>query len=238
MHYPVLENRLFNRSALYGEIDWNNLPVVIDAWEERMREWYIEPALQLEKASSHFGFAVMALNSILIDALSQYYAGQQSSSQTVFKDFLRAQIPEFAQQLPSAIRYQFNNNNRSCNDYADVFYAGMRCGIVHEAHPSLYCAISGQGQMITLYPDGLTTYQDNHAPCPTIVFDPYRVRDRIHQVFDQYLLDLRAKNPSFDNLRDKFKQKFMGSFGIRIEGTSHFRLLCAKVRISFRRLFH
>jgi hypothetical protein len=81
-HLPVKEKRLFLPDTSYSDIDWNDFNVAVDAFGKRIEEWYIKPIEELNKGE-HFGFAVMAMNCILIDALSQFYSGAEEADRTV-----------------------------------------------------------------------------------------------------------------------------------------------------------
>ena len=90
MHYEVVrERRYFDRDRRYSEINWVNLAAVVEAFEKRISNWYIEPARKLAE-NGHFAFTVMAINCLIIDMLSQYTVGaDESSRKQTFKDFVR-----------------------------------------------------------------------------------------------------------------------------------------------------
>ena len=76
---PVKENRWFRAEKKYSDIKWGDFKEVVAEFTGRIEDWYIKPAETLQKASGHYSFAIMALNCLLIDALSQYYFGAQQS---------------------------------------------------------------------------------------------------------------------------------------------------------------
>ena len=115
------DRRWFKPGVLYSHIDWSQLNSVVDAFAERLEEWYIKPAEAL-KISGHFAFGAMALNCILIDTLSQYSSGALFSTATTFKDFVRAALPEFRQPLAPPLDHFDPRKGRvkRLNDFADV----------------------------------------------------------------------------------------------------------------------
>src|SRR5690349_8915463 len=115
---PVKENRWFRAEKKYSDIKWGDFKEVVAEFTGRIQDWYIKPAETLQNASGHYSFAVMALNCLLIDALSQYYYGAQQSptealngcnkpcesSRSKFMDFVKARIPQLAGTFTPAIK--------------------------------------------------------------------------------------------------------------------------------------
>lgn len=87
-------NRYFSKKTLYSQIDWSSLDDVVDAYRQRILDWYAEPAAELAK-NGHFAFALMALNCLLIDTLSQFVEGKDSSSKGEFKKFIQDKAAKF-----------------------------------------------------------------------------------------------------------------------------------------------
>jgi hypothetical protein len=216
-YYPVKENRFFTAGQKYSDIDWNSLDAAVEAFDERIQKWYIEPIQHLISASVHFGFPVIGLTCLLIDTLSQYSAGELESSRNKFKKFVQANLSSFSQSLPTPIDVpQPNGSNRSIVDYADVLYSGFRCGILHEANVTPYGVIaSGIPTTTEFHLEGITKYVDN-TNCPSIIINPNKLFDEVNSFHQAYIKDLKNKNAQYDDLRIKFKKKFAWSFGIDI----------------------
>ena len=72
-------SRYFSKEVRYSQVDWSSLDQIVDAFRQRILDWYAEPAAELPK-NGHFAFAVMAFNCLLIDTLSQFVGGKHSSA--------------------------------------------------------------------------------------------------------------------------------------------------------------
>lgn len=146
MYYePVQFQRHFEKTNLYSAIDWYNFTEVVEAFDRRIRGWYIEPTELLISQSGHYSFTVMAMTCLLIDALSQYRYGVLSSEGQHFKRFVKDFLPSYGGSLPSMICHydlKYSTNGKPLDTYADVLWHGFRCGILHEAHAPLYCGIN------------------------------------------------------------------------------------------------
>ena len=98
------------------------------------------------------GFAIMALNCLLIDTFYQFKYGLKSSEELNpitndkgvgrhYKTFLRDTFPElFLQQPPVGNK-----------DLADLFYTDIRCGILHSAQTKGCSMLACEGGKITQY---------------------------------------------------------------------------------------
>ncbi len=216
---PVLAGRIFSPGVLYSDIDWRSLREVVTAFEKRIREWYVQPARALEAASGNYAFAVMALNCLLIDTLSQFFRGETHSKRSVFLSFISLKLPAYSQRLRVPIERPAGCKPAALEDVAQVLYFGFRCGILHEAHVPLYGAIFGLPTPVQVEPVGNTQYSDSRA-CPTVIIDPHQLLDALDQVLSQYTADLMDADPAHDSLRVAFKAKFGSSFGVDLAGAS------------------
>jgi hypothetical protein len=225
---PVKENRWFRAEKKYSDIDWSDFKVVVAEFQGRIEDWYIKPAETLGNTSGHFNFAVMALNCLLIDALSQYYYGAQQSpaeaangcnkpcesSRSKFLDFVKAKIPHLSGTLPTPIKTPKGN----LTELEDVLYSGFRCGILHEAHVPLFGGIKGQANAAEFDPIGDATYQNpaDGTHCPSVTIDPGHMLACVKHAFANLVTDLLNSDPAFNDRRLRFKEKFESSFGIVI----------------------
>jgi hypothetical protein len=211
-YQPVRDQRYFTSEELYSQIDWTDFRKVVDAFRRRLEGWYVTPAQIIRDHSWHYSFALMALDCLLIDALSQYYYGVTTSSRTTFKDFVKESLPALA-SLPAPIKCP---GAADLKTYADVLYAGFRCGILHEAHVPLYGGMSPlAARLYAFEPTGYTKYHDG-TDCPTVQVDPVVLFDELKKVFAVYLSDLVNPDARHDDRRAKFKAKFSSSFGIDV----------------------
>jgi hypothetical protein len=224
---PVQNARAFRRMTRYDQINWNNFGEVVDAFHGRIDDWYILPTKELinHKDGGHYAFAIMALNCLLIDTLSQFYYGADrspserrdsfpESSQAKFKDFLVAQLNHRTGPLPTKIE----SARGDLLTFEDVLYSGFRCGILHQAHVPLYGAIAGVPGVLEFEASGKTKYADGRD-CPTVICFPQELFEEIETVFLKYLVDLMNPDLGFNDLRRRFKAKFEDSFGVTISTT-------------------
>ena len=223
-YIPVQSARAFRRMTRYDQINWNNFSEVVDAFHGRIDDWYILPTKGLinHKDGGHYAFAIMALNCLLIDTLSQFYYGADrspserrdsfpESSQAKFKDYLVAQLSHRTGPLPTKIE----SARGDLLTFEDVLYSGFRCGILHQAHAPLYCGIAGVTGVLEFEASGSTQYADGRD-CPMVVCFPQKLFEDIETAFLRYLVDLMNPDHVFSDLRRRFKAKFEDSFGVII----------------------
>jgi hypothetical protein len=212
---PVKKARLVTKKIRYDEIDWNSWSDVIRRFEQQLHWWYVNPIKQLRKRSGHNGFAVVALGCVMIDAMSQYWAGIEQSSGNAFKDFVRSKLPSHGAKFPATIRVwdEKAGKERQAVDFADVLWNAFRCGILHEAHVPLYGRLWGVPSVFEFVPGGLCTYADTGAPCPTVNLNPGPFADEVIAAFNRFIRDLKCADPQ---LRAHFRKKFLVSYGIDI----------------------
>jgi len=138
---------------------WNK---AIEMVEERFKERYFSTIHYLsfdykvkEKTVQKFeknGFAIMALNCLLIDTFYQFEYGLATSSEINpvtgdagvgrhYTAFLRAKFPELFTVQP----------NVGDNDLADLFYSDIRCGILHSAQTKGCSMLACEGGPILDY---------------------------------------------------------------------------------------
>jgi hypothetical protein len=207
---PVEANRYFSRGVRYVQVDWADFREVVRQFRARIHEWYLEPGNELQRSTWDYTFALMAIDCLLIDTMSQYHEGHVKSSQQQFKRFVASHLPALAASLPTPIRQP---SGPPLHSFADVLYVGFRCGILHEAHVALYGGLGGLGgQLCDVDADVCTRYDDDGSVCPTVRMDPTAIFSELKRLFHEYMNDLLS--PAHSQLRTKFKKKFKASFGI------------------------
>jgi hypothetical protein len=231
-YQPVKDQRFFCVGNKYDQINWRDFREVVKAFRMKLQEWYLVPADLLRPNWDH-AFSLMAINCLLIDALSQYYYGQRASGRSTFKKFVRRKLPEFRAELPEPIRENPSRRKRRkapttklkpqktkyLYTFADVLYVAFRCGILHEAHTALCGGLAGLGgKMCDVDTDVCTRYRDG-SDCPTVRMDPQVIYDALKVIINDYLDELIDPNPKYEPRRRKFKHKFKASFGIDVAGS-------------------
>lgn len=221
MIYEVVQaNRYFDKDRLYSEIDWTKLDQIVDAFQKRIQDWYLDPAKELAK-NGHFAFSVMALNCLLIDTLSQFACNEDFSDPKTFKKFITDKLPQYAVTLSPAILHNDGKRKINLADVADVLYHGFRCGILHQAHITPYGLVDpGASQPVRQEISGHVKYKSSGSDCPAVVINPLKLLEDISNVFDGYLKELTDRDTKHDQLRVNFKDKFSKSFGVDVNSAS------------------
>lgn len=213
---PVKCDRFFTKEKLYSEVSWSDFNSVVAAFEDRIRNWYFDPATVLKNANGHYAFSIMAIDCLLIDTFSQFFAGKCESSRSTFTGFIQSYLGRFNSSLVSPITYSYRGKSKYLVTVADVIYAGFRCGILHQAHIPLFGAVDPGGAPFRDVPTGLTLYSTSGSPCPTVVINPLELLSDLEDLFSQYVKDLQNPSCGFDELRRRFKLKFTDGFGVII----------------------
>lgn len=238
LYEPVRKNRLFAVGTSYADIDASSLAKVLQAFEKRIGQWYIEPIRLLEnQPGQHGAFAAMALCCLLIDCLCQFEKGKVVSNRSLFISFIRRRLPHYNTVISPAIcfpkvdnhacTYKFNARGQvqtqQIANVSDAIYYIYRCGILHSAHAPLCGVISGLNvRRFSIRPNSLTTYKSigmSGSPCPTIVIDPWKLFADVENEFQNYLYRITTSGPS-TSLRRRFNLKFADAFGIDVSGAA------------------
>ena len=175
----------------WTEDDWQT---AIDIFEDRLRGRYfnyIEVLLDFEfKAKDyHAGFAITALDCLVVETLQQFYDGRDASqgSEKSFEKFLTTT--------------SFGNSNLFGNDasngsLADIFYDQIRCGILHQAEVKTDSRIvSVKAKLIGKEGKG-------------VVVNRREFHNQLVREFKDYVKHLRKpKSKKDQELREKFRLK-------------------------------
>jgi hypothetical protein len=162
--------------------DWLTAIRIVDA---RFRERFIDAADvlidlddSLDARERRFGFAILALDCLVIETLQAFREGlvdARRSSQRLFCTFLEEQ-PEF----------------RFSSKVARIFYRDFRCGILHQAETFNGSLCFSIGPMVVEKSDGL-------------VINRTEVHRAIVKSFDRYLRQLA--DSANDVLRTNLRRK-------------------------------
>ncbi|HCO22391.1 MAG TPA: hypothetical protein DIT97_04755 [Gimesia maris] len=250
---PVVANRFFAKHIKYDEVyrDRGDLRKMVDVFEVRIRDWYIDPIEVLLETNvrgwrlkiarwlgkrdhgGHYSFTVMAMTCLLIDTLSQFEKGLPEGTRSVFKDFIRNNLPSYGGSVVPPIdgyrlprRGTTTPQHEPLRDLAEVLYAGFRCGILHQAHAPLYCGIVPGNKPPSIETSDHATYGSGATvsvsgdDCPVVVVQPAHLYSEVMVYFGRYLSNLKDSDSQHDGLRDHFKTKFADSFGIDVFGAT------------------
>ncbi len=153
----------------------------IEIGKERLRMRYFVP-IELFMCKSYTGFAVMALDCLLIETLQQFRDGRhetKGSSKSAFCHFLTR----------TSFREHFNSKT------AEKFYLLIRCGIIHQAE------IKGTSRIVTRPGIPLITEIEGG-----LVINRRLFHEKLVEVFDDYFDDLKNSNSNSET-RNNFKKK-------------------------------
>jgi len=160
------------------EDDWQT---GIDIFTDRIKERFLDPIKHIDKFA-FAGFAVMALDCLLIEMLQQFRAGVYRTPANRSKDF-------FVDFLTTTSYNEYFDNRK-----AVLFYRQIRCGILHQAELRGSSKISTSGELV-IYAD------DSQG----LIVNRLKFHDHLLTVFDQYVDSIRDK--SNIETREKFITK-------------------------------
>lgn len=129
--------KLFSPEIAMSELKDADDEKVIRAFEDRIRGWYLDPLVSmLEKPN--WDFISLAIECMLLDALSGYYFGlKEDSNRGTFQDFAEEIIPEVGKE-----------------SIAGFFYDTFRNGILHETRVKKSGFISREIKNVIVEDDG------------------------------------------------------------------------------------
>jgi hypothetical protein len=174
-NYTVQDWRVLDFS---GEEDWQKAVAI---FEDRIRGRFLNMIDHIQ-CELFAGFAVMALDCLLIETLQQFYEGVHETCGppgNYFKRFL----------TQTAFRKYFDGKMAKC------FYTHIRCGILHQAE------IKGSSRIRIDTPDLVRWADDRRG----LVINRKMFHRKLVEIFENYVAQLR--DPTNQGLREKFKNK-------------------------------
>lgn len=160
--------------------DWK---CAIGIFAERTRERFLRPIGQIEDCQFS-GFAVMALDCLLIEMLQQFRAGVNRTPSGKSKDFFESFLTE------TSFGKHFDKR------MAGLFYRQIRCGILHQAE------LRGSSKIVYNDHDKLVRYSDDDRG---LIVNRKKFHRQLLSEFDCFLVDLNDQSNT--DLRSKFKKK-------------------------------
>jgi hypothetical protein len=153
----------------------------------------------------------------LVEVFSHYSSEKEWQDPKHYKEFLRRLDPVFRTHLPAPVeitRWEAGRWKRGkLKDYADVFYAGVRCSLHHHGDLASFAGMSGTGQL------AVGRANAGRSLCGTygyslVVFDPGQLKIRLREWLRGYCTGLKQEPGGSDARR--FRDRFEMDFGIRI----------------------
>ena len=158
---------------------WDEWDYAIEIFRDRIESRYLEPIAKLLETKEDIeknGFAVMALECLLVDTFYQfrdpeniyevtrYQERYRRPNRIVYSDFLVKYFPE-----------DFDRNK------AYLFYKDIRCGILHSAQTK-------HGSQLTYNKDYVVSLFDENR----IRVDINNFSNRMHRYYDEYVMGLES----------------------------------------------
>lgn len=163
---------------------------------------------------------IISICCIILDMLCQYNRKLMTSSSNEFIQFVEEKIPKFSKTFKKngMIKFFYQNTAVNLEDpakktFANYFYSGFRCGIMHNAIIMPYGGFDRTGRLIIQ-----EDWTEKSGKVRLVLgIDPIVFFKKVRKIFDKYIRNLNdLKNTKFDTLRDNFTWKFRRDFGFGI----------------------
>ncbi|MFA5116738.1 MAG: hypothetical protein WC486_05595 [Candidatus Omnitrophota bacterium] len=207
-------NKPFAPNARFGDLEGRTYQEIVEIFESRISGWYFDVAEAISDKIPGYNFAVIILNSIILDLLSQYIYGAPTSSESIFKRFFREYLGEYNHKIdPPIVSCYFNKRRQKwmrevTRDVADGFYHCFRCGVVHAA------GILEYGRISSRYPEEIIKVIDWGQGAKEINVNAIELLRRLRSIFNAYIGKL--KNSELI-LKHNFIEKFQMDYGVTIK---------------------
>ena len=110
----------FTRLNLQPEISYENWNQAVNIFNDRINGRFINPINTLRDQASENGFAIMAIDCLLIDTFYQFENGLDNNAKNNKKNYSTFLHETFSNLFPTKAK-------------AEEFYTRIRCGILHSA---------------------------------------------------------------------------------------------------------
>jgi hypothetical protein len=205
---------------LTSNIDWTNIEEVIDAFERRIRSWYLDPADILIEQMPGKEFIITNIGCILADTISQFREGAEAHNAQVFKGFTEEHFPDFDEPLSKTIpSHLVVASIHEVDTVSEAFYSGFRCGLAHSGTILAFGghSVDTDGQLYEVHfePDEPMRHcydEETDEKYPFVVINPIRLIEEIEEAFMEYLFRLRNADDDSE-LRHNFARKIQYDFG-------------------------
>ena len=184
---PNFTDCQWKQLSFKNERDWIR---GVAALRRRLRHRFLKPARNLLR-SKRSGFAVLALDCLLIETLQQFREGVPQTPYVRKPNGHRVLASE--DYFIAFLTSQYFD--AQCDEnMAKLFYQTIRCGILHQAEVKESSLVRRDRPLISLSLDQ-----------KGVVVNPVLFHKRVEIAFQKYLVDLR--NPAEANLRQRFRKK-------------------------------
>jgi len=157
----------------------------IDIFEDRIRGRFLD-IVEAVQNYEFSGFAIMALDCLLIETLQQFYEGKLKTPKNQGKEYFRRFL------TGSSFRDFFDDN------MAEEFYDSVRCGILHQAETK------GSSRILIRSGAPLVSWVEDRNG---LVINRHLFHEQLECEFEHYVARLRQNDPPDEELRSRFKRK-------------------------------
>lgn len=168
----------------WKEIDFLQEPgwqKAIEIFEDRIRGRFLD-VIDIFECRNGAGFAVLALDCLLIETLQQFREGKAETPRGKSGEYFQLFLTE------TSFKDHFDNN------LADLFYDQIRCGILHQAEVKKSSRVQTKAEIPLIVKDG------NGG----ITINRRKFHEKLALVFQEYINALRKSDPPDQSLRENF----------------------------------
>ncbi|MCP3957762.1 MAG: hypothetical protein GY719_07905 [bacterium] len=210
--------KCYNKHQFFDDIYWGDWAAAIDGFEQRFEKWYFEHML-----GGHASYLDFCALCALVEVFSNYESDRDWHEPKNYREFLRRLDSVFRTRLNSSIvttRWEAGSwKEGKLRDFADVFYAGVRCSLHHHGDLASFAGMHVEhgerkaGELAVVRAAAGKSLCGSHE-YPLVVFNPAELKSRLRKWFHDYCNDLRRAPLSAR--AGQFRKKFMNDFGITI----------------------
>jgi len=185
---------------------------LVEIFHSRINNRYIEAAEFIDR-NGDYNFVVTILCCVILDLLSQYVYGTESSSKKVFVDFFRKYFKEHNYLIKPPITSCYYSSKKKkwfseqIHDVAEGFYHCFRCGVVHSG------MILEYGRINKRYPEELIKIIEWKTDKREINVNPSKLLQTIKEKFNDYIMELRNNN---QKLKKNFIKRLKFDYGLKL----------------------
>ncbi len=176
-HYTTEDWRRIDFSKEEG---WQK---AIDIFEDRIRGRFLDIIDRIQN-QTYSGFAVLALDCLLIETLQQFREGVEQTPHGRSKEY-------FVRFLTESSFKEFFDEKK-----AKIFYDQIRCGILHQAE------VKGSSRVIIREGTPLVSFTEDGKG---LIINRRLFHSQLVKEFENYVSSLRC--PTNSDLRERFRKK-------------------------------
>lgn len=217
----------FEIAPAFRVSDWKNLDIqnsteftrvwgtAIDVFERRINARFINQIEVMvnngDSATAGFsGFAIVALDCLLIETLDQFYngnhrtpSGKRHYKLLFWRKYADPHVAAFHAvfQRSSTLKTIFDTTEKT-----KVFYQHIRCGLLHQAQTKKNSKINRKIRAPVVW-------CDEKKPANGLIVHPLHFHECVKDVYSEYLKELRY--PANHEMRRRFKRKMNGIAGMK-----------------------